>query len=269
MHFSYPVYLHIGSLQIHPHLFFETLAYVVAFLSYLALRRNYGDQVDNLARWWVIAAATMGALVGSKVLNWFEYPRVTLAHLHDPVFLMGGKTIVGALIGGLLAVEVMKKLCRIESKTGDLFAAPLCVGIAIGRIGCFLTGLSDQTFGIATSLPWGMDFGDGVKRHPVQIYEIIFVIALGVFLSRRMRRPFREGDIFRMFMAGYLGFRLLCDFLKPDPKVFAGLASIQWACVAMLLYYARDIIRWMTSKTHIPSAPRPRDAESSSIANAR
>jgi len=48
-------------------------------------------------------------------------------------------------------------------------------------------------------------------------------------------------------MVGYMGFRLACDFLKPDVRVFAGLSSIQWACVAMLLYYARDIARWVAA----------------------
>ena len=245
MHLSFPVYLHAGSLRIHPHLFFETLAYIVAFRAYLALRRNYGDRVDDLDRWWVIAAAAMGALVGSKVLHWFEDPRETLAHIHDPAYLLGGKTIVGALIGGLIAVEWMKKRRGIASRTGDLFAVPLCVGIAIGRVGCFLTGISDHTVGIATSLPWGVDFGDDVWRHPVQAYEILFVLILGTFLLLRMRYPILDGDIFRMFMVGYFSFRLACDFLKPDVRVFAGLTSIQWACVAMLLYYAPDVKHWI------------------------
>src|ERR1700687_941784 len=134
---QFPVYLRIGSLQIHPHWVFEALAYAVAFRLYLTLRRREGDPLDDDTRWWVIAAAAAGAAVGSKVLYWFEDPRLTLAHWHDPIFLMGGKTIVGALIGGLLAVEWIKHRLGITRRTGDLFALPLCVGIAIGRIGCF------------------------------------------------------------------------------------------------------------------------------------
>ncbi len=48
----------------------------------------------------------------------------------------------------------MKRIAGIRSRTGDLFAVPLCVGIAIGRIGCFLAGLADDTYGKPTSLPW-------------------------------------------------------------------------------------------------------------------
>lgn len=241
---SYPVHVHLGSIRLHPHWVFETLAYFAGFRLYIWLRKRRGDAVEDSRRWWVIAAAAVGAAVGSKILYWLEDPRLTLAHWNDPGALLGGKTIVGALIGGLLAVEWAKKRMGIARRTGDLFAVPLCIGIAIGRIGCFLTGLDDHTAGVATNLPWGVNFGDGMARHPTQLYETLFVLALGVFLWRRMRLAHAEGDTFKMFMVAYFSFRLLCDFLKPDVRVFAGLSSIQWACAAMLLYYSSDILRW-------------------------
>ena len=240
----FPLYLRFGGFRIHPHWIFETLAYAVAFQVYLALRRRNGDSIDLASRWWVIAAAAVGAVLGSKLLYWLENPRLTFAHSNDPAFLMGGKTIVGALIGGLVVVEWMKKRLGIVRRTGDLFAIPLCVGIAIGRIGCFLTGLEDRTAGIATSLPWGIDFGDGISRHPTQIYEILFVLALAGVILYVSRKRYVEGDLFKVFMAGYFAFRLAVDFLKPDLRILLGLSSIQWACVMMLAYYARDILRW-------------------------
>lgn len=242
---SFPVYLHLGALQIHPHWFFETLAYAAAFRLYLTVRRYKGDALPDADRWWVIAGATMGAAVGSKLLYWFEDPRLTLQHLHDPAFLLGGKTIVGALAVALFSVELVKKQFEINTRTGDLFALPLCLGIAIGRVGCFLTGLEDHTAGIATSLPWGVNFGDAIPRHPTQLYEVLFVLALGAFLWRQMNRPHVEGDLFKMFMVTYFAFRFLCDFLKPEVRVFARLSSIQWVCAAMLLYYASDVARWV------------------------
>jgi len=49
-------------------------------------------------------------------------------------------------------------------------------------------------------------------------------------------------------MAGYFAFRLLCDFLKPDDvRILLGLTAIQWSCIFMLVYYASDIWRWITS----------------------
>ena len=255
---TFPVYLHLGSLRIHPHWFFEMLAYAVAFRVYLQLRKRLGDAIPDADRWWVIAAAAMGAAVGSKVLYWFEDPGATLRHFADPAYLLGGKTIVGALIGALFAVEAMKKYLGVARRTGDLFALPLCVGIAIGRVGCFLTGTEDHTAGVATSLRWGVNYGDGVPRHPTQIYEIAFAVFLGTFLLAYSRRTHREGDLFEIFMVGYFAFRLCVDSLKPEIRVLAGLSAIQWACVFMLLYYAPDVLRWLRGA---PRTPRTEPAE--------
>jgi len=134
---------------------------------------------------------------------------------------------VGGLIGGFIFVELAKHHLGVGRRTGDLFAIPLCIGIAIGRIGCFSYGPEDHTGGVATRLPWGVNFGDGIPRHPTQLYEVLFALTLGVFLWRRSKQPHTEGDLFRLFMVGYFSFRLICDFLKPDDaRIFAGLTAI-------------------------------------------
>ncbi|MGH9557330.1 MAG: prolipoprotein diacylglyceryl transferase [Terriglobales bacterium] len=242
---EFPFYLRLGPWSLHPHWVLEFLAYTVGFRIYLRLRRKQGDPVSAPVRWSVIAAAAAGAALGSKVLYWFEDPWATLANWRDPAYLLAGKTIIGGLIGGLVAVELTKRQLGVQTRTGDLFALPLALATAIGRIGCFLTGLDDHTYGIPTDLPWGVDFGDGIPRHPTQIYEIIFLLLLAVGIVRKSRRPHENGDRFKLFMVGYMGFRLLVDFLKPGVTV-AGLSLLQWACVAVLVYYARDVRRWMT-----------------------
>ncbi len=254
---AFPYYIYVLGHRIHPHTFFETLAYFVAFRVYLSMRRRFGDSISTPIRWVVVAGAVVGAAFGSKLLYWFEDPQATWIHRSDPSYLLGGKTIVGALIFGLVAVEVMKRYIGLHQSTGDLYAIPLALGIAIGRIGCFLTGLADDTYGVATNLPLGIDFGDGVHRHPTQLYEIVFLLGIIPFLYRILRfipapalnkpRPstrFRSGDAFKVFMVVYLSFRLLCDFIKPYPPLLLGLGTIQWACVLCLLYYSRDIVRW-------------------------
>ncbi len=172
--------------RIHPHPLFEALAYCVAFRVYLYLRRRFGDAISTPLRWAAVAFALAGAAIGSKIVYWLEDPRLTWSHLRDPAYLMGGKTMVGALVFGLVFVEVIKRYVSIKQSTGDLYAIPLAFGIAIGRIGCFLTGLADNTYGVATGLPWGVDFGDGIRRHPTQLYEIVFLLALIPLLYRIM-----------------------------------------------------------------------------------
>jgi len=157
---------------------------------------------------------------------------------------MGGKTIVGGLLGGTIAVEWIKRRLGIKERTGDLFAAPLVLGIAIGRIGCFFAGLTDGTYGTATTLPWGVDFGDGVRRHPTQLYEIVAMAGFYVVIRWFAGRPHLTGDLFRLFLTGYLAWRLVIDSQKPEPR-WGGLTTIQWACLAGLAYYRRDIIHLM------------------------
>lgn len=201
--------------------------------------------MDDPRRWWIVAAAAAGAALGARLLYLLECPGETLRHWNDARFLLGGKTIVGGIAGGWLAVEAAKRLLRIESRTGDLFAVPLAVAIALGRVGCFLTGLGDHTFGLATTLPWGVDFGDGVPRHPAQLYEALFLFVLAGLLTRWRRSAPATGDLFRAFAAGYFAFRLTVDFLKPAVCRGLGLSAIQWVCLLALLALAPDMLRWL------------------------
>ena len=226
----------------HPalHTVFETLAYAVGYAVYRRSRSRSGDILDDDRRWLIIAAAAVGALLGSRILGLLEQaPKLHLTW--SSLLLPGGKTIVGGLLGGWVAVELIKRLRGIQSRTGDLFAVPLCIGIAIGRIGCFLAGLADDTYGTPTSVPWAIDFGDGIPRHPTQLYEIAFLLVLALVLHRYNQRPHREGLTFRLFLPAYLSWRFLIDFIKPQPIVF-GLNLIQWSCLAGLIALFPDIV---------------------------
>jgi len=239
---SFPVYIRIGSLALHPHWVFESLAYLLAFLVFRRRRSQFGDVVNRRTRRLVILAAIAGGLLGSRVLSALEHPGELAAHWNDPSVLLAGKTIVGGLIGGTIAVEWMKRRLGVTVATGDLLVLPLVIGIAVGRVGCFLTGLADQTFGNQTMMPWGVDFGDGIARHPTQLYETVFLAGLSGTLSIVWRRLTTVGDEFKLFMVGYMSFRLAVDFLKPAARI-GGLSVIQWACLAVIAYYVPHVSR--------------------------
>ncbi len=246
MHF--PLEIPLGRYAINAHVVFESLAYFIGFRLYLAQRRR-GDSIGDSNRLAVIAAAAVGAALGSKLLSWFEDPAFTLAHWNSVAALMGGKTIVGGILGGTMAVEWIKRRLGIRTRTGDLFALPIVAGIAIGRLGCFFAGLGDLTYGGPTGLPWGIDFGDGVRRHPTQLYEIAAMGVLALAIRWLARRPHRTGDLFRLFLTGYLAWRVAIDFLKPEPR-FLALTAIQWTCVAALVFYRRDMMHLLRLAIH-------------------
>ncbi len=235
---TFPVYLG-GPLHLHPHFVLEAIAYSVAFR--LALRRFQRGSLDAAQRSLVIVGGLAGAFLGSKGLALVQHWDEWQGGASLMVLLLQGKTVVGALLGALAGVELTKKLIGVRQSTGDAFAIPLLLGMAIGRIGCFLTGLSDRTYGIATTLPWGIDFGDGIQRHPTQLYEIGFLMLVWVFLRWRSQFALRSGDLFKFFLMSYLGMRFFIDFLKPDLPIAFGLTAIQIACVLGLLYYSREI----------------------------
>jgi prolipoprotein diacylglyceryltransferase len=236
----------LGSVVISPHLIFESAAYMIGFALYGTLRRQQGDVLPDTVRSSIIVATILGALAGSKLLFLLEDPFLTARSWTQLSYLLGGKTIVGGLLGGTIAVECTKARLGVTSRTGDLFTLPLIIGMAIGRIGCFAAGLDDHTYGSATSLPWGIDLGDGIPRHPVQLYEIGFLLLLAAALHQR-RAALPEGGQFRAFLMLYLAWRFIIDFLKPGVSL-GGLTSIQWACALALLWYARNTTDWFGAR---------------------
>jgi len=228
------------------HTLVEASAYFVGFRYFLIERRRLAlpALTDTDHSLWIGVAAILGAALGAKLGFWVEDPLRAFGDFPDWRRLLEGKTIVGALLGGLAGVEIVKRALGVRESSGDAFAFPLMLGMAIGRVGCFLAGLADHTFGNPTSLPWGVDFGDGVPRHPTQLYEIVFLIAWAALLYLRRGHLRRTGDRFRGFMIGYLAFRLVIDAIKPVPYAYFGLVSgIQLLCLGGLCYYWRDIPR--------------------------
>ena len=211
---------------------FEILGVALGVVVYTIVRARRGDAVDDRARLSVIIGAAIGAAAGARLLWWLGEPGVPIARI------LGGKTVVGGLLGGLIGVEITKKIIGVEQRTGDLFVLPLITAISVGRIGCFLVGPIDHTAGLPSKLPWAIASGDAIRRHPVALYEIAFLIAL----IPLVRIPTTPGAKFQLFLASYLAFRLAVDFLKPYPlPIFGGLSAIQWACIGGLAYYAKGL----------------------------
>ena len=127
---AFPYFIPIAGRNIHPHTFFESLGYAAAFVIFLLLRGSRGDSLPYPLRWATLATAFAGGTLGSKLLYWLEDPQLTMQHLHDPTYLVGGKTIVGALLGGLFAVEAFKRYMGLRQSTGDRLAIPVAAGIA-------------------------------------------------------------------------------------------------------------------------------------------
>jgi len=223
------------------HAVFEWLALMAGACCYRAVRRRSGaGPLLAGGSFAVLAGCLLGAGIGNKAAFWLDMPQQWPEGGGLAVFFGGGQSMVGGLLGGLAGVEAAKKIAGVRHSTGDGFVFPILLGLMIGRLGCFLAGLHDDTYGLPTGLPWGVDFGDGVRRHPAQLYEIGFAAVLGVFLARLQARcAAQPGLQFKLMLSAYLLWRLLGDGLKPVPYAYPlGLSGIQWLCLLALAGYA-------------------------------
>jgi phosphatidylglycerol---prolipoprotein diacylglyceryl transferase len=156
-----------------------------------------------------------------------------------------GKTITTGLVGAYLSVEVVKLLLGIKAKTGDGLAVPLAIALAIGRWGCFVNGCCA---GRETTLPWCADFGDGVCRHPTQIYESLFHAVWAVILVRLGQRDVLRYQRLKLYLIAYCVYRFAIEFIRiEEPWLgpltyyqvvvigFAGFLGVQWVIDARRL----------------------------------
>jgi len=228
-------------IKINIHLVLEYLAFFVGFRYYLYIRKRTTDTISNNNRLSIIIGAVFGALFFSRLMAFLENP--PLHYSQGIISLLNNKTIMGGLFGGLLGVEFVKKIIGEKQSSGDLFTLPIILGIAIGRLGCLLAGTKEFTFGKETGFYFGMDLGGGLYRHPIALYEIVFLLGL-FFLIRQLQQspqPMKNGSCFKIFMIGYFSFRFMLEFLKPNSYFLFGLSSIQYLCLFCLLYYYKSI----------------------------
>jgi len=206
-------------------------------------RAGIGPLTGNQA-FPIVVGLLAGAAIGNKAVYFIDRPDIWQSFIHGADG-WPGQSIVGGLIGGLVGVEIAKMSTRQPQSTGDAMVWPIAWGIALGRVGCFLAGLRDDTYGEPTSLPWGIDFGDGVPRHPTQLYEIAFLLSFALLLDTARQTLSRvPGLRFKIFLAGYLVWRLAVDGLKPVFVPYpAGLSGIQWVCIAALVLYSPFVAR--------------------------
>ncbi len=202
-----------------------TVAVAAAWL--LSRRRQRALPLDRWERRGVALGAFCGAMIGAKLpfalADWDGL--MTGAAWFD-----NGKTIVFGLVGGYFGVEIAKWALDVRVKTGDSFAVPAAVGVAIGRLACFQAGCC---YGAYTAAPWGVDFGDG-PRHPTQLYETAFHLAAALALVWLERRDLLRGQRFKLYVMAYLVYRFATEFIRPEPQLWLALTGYQWSCLALL-----------------------------------
>ena len=217
------------------HLIFDLLAYAVGTILALKVFKSRTQLIENEnIRYAYYTTVIVGAFFGAFIVGSLN----TYISVESNGSFILGKSILGAIIGGIVAVELFKKIMHIKGSTGAYFVPSLAIGIAIGRVGCFLSGLDDYTYGIATNSFLGYDFGDGIARHPVQLYEsaTMGLFSIYVVYIYFKNRNYFEKHIFYQFILLYATQRFVWEFLKPYETIALGLNVFQFFCLGLIGY---------------------------------
>lgn len=194
--------------------------------------------LDSTNRRWVTAGALLGAMIGAKLGLLLYLPvHEWKQSIHELLLSeWGGRTILGALFGGFVGVELTKKALGITIATGDPYAIGLPLGQALGRVGCFLGGccygrpLEHPAFGLTT--------------HPAQLYEAALDFGVAATLFAIRKQPRAPGLLFRYYLLSYAAIRFVMDFFRGDEKEVLGpLSYAQWFVLACAIALAWDVAR--------------------------
>jgi hypothetical protein len=184
--------------------------------------------LERVARWQVLGVVALGSLVGCALPAFFAGGTVETLTSWS---LLAPKTILGGLLFGFFAIAAFKRLTGNTVDTSDAFARAAIAMMAIGRLGCIA---QHCCYGDVTTLAWGMDFGDGVARVPVQAIEFagLLLLALGMQWLHAGDRM-RGRRLFLLF-ASYGLMRFGLEYLRaPVAETYLAIGFYQW--LALLL----------------------------------
>lgn len=182
----------------------------------------------------VYVAALIGAFLGAKILyllvdGWRHWGRPD-----QWLQWATGKTVLGALLGGYLGVEIAKMLTGYRGLTGDWFALIAPVGIILGRIGCLFHGCCQ---GRVCEPAWfTINDAAGIARWPSVPVEILFnLVMIAVFFVMRRRHQL-PGQHFHLYLICYGLFRFFHEFLRSESRLVGPITGYQLVALVVAAF---------------------------------
>jgi phosphatidylglycerol:prolipoprotein diacylglycerol transferase len=257
-----PIALQLGPIAVH----WYGLMYLIGFALVWLLGRwriNHGKADFTLRDLEdIIFYCVLGVVIGGRLgYVLFYKPGDYLANpLHIFYVWEGGMSFHGGLIGVITVLLIFaRKRGRTLLEIGDFVAPLIPLGLAAGRLGNFING---ELWGRPTTLPWGMVFpqtGDGVARHPSQLYEMgLEGFALFALVWWFARKPRPTGQISAVFIMGYGVFRFMVEFTR-EPDYFLGLLAgglSMGQLLSLPMIVAGAIIFYLSARKSNPAQTR-------------
>jgi phosphatidylglycerol:prolipoprotein diacylglycerol transferase len=247
------MYPSLGVLPTHS--VFVALGVVAAALVFVLEARRRGHTDERMV--YVVAGALVGGAIFMRMGTWLQHLDLDRNAGFAEQWLYGNRSILGGLFGAWLGVHVAKRLVGYRHRTGDLFAPAVAIGMAIGRVGCYLT----EQPGTPTAAGWGITLDAeqaaytgapaDVGLHPSFAYEIVFHLVAFVVLWTWLRhRDLPPGETFVRYVAAYAAFRFLVEFVRGNEVVWAGLTRPQLVLLATIPLLAARVV-WSVRRARV------------------
>lgn len=180
----------------------------------------------------VVVAAYVGARIHGALRDWQLFAIDPAGQLlrSNSLSLFGG-----LFLGGLVMLGFLRWARLPVARVSDELALIAPVLYAIFRVGCFLNG---DDYGVATDLPWGMNFPNGSppvleRVHPVQLYEIAIMVPVWMILRRTYAGPAGARSYDLCILLGVE--RFLIEFLRPGFENASFLPISQWFALSLIV----------------------------------
>ncbi|MEW6709666.1 MAG: prolipoprotein diacylglyceryl transferase [Candidatus Riflebacteria bacterium] len=185
---------------------------------------------------------------GSRLFFLLEYAPEKLNFRDFFAFEQGGLTFYGSLISSFIFDLLYLKFRRIPFwQVMDCIGLAMPVGIAFGRLGCFLNGCC---YGTDCSLPWGVIFPAHGQNpvHPTQLYELFTTLLVFFAVKWFMKIQKNHGEAFLVSTVLYSFFRFFIEFYRAEnPVVFAGLRLSQLIAIGLIALCV--LVRWQIDRS--------------------
>jgi prolipoprotein diacylglyceryl transferase len=224
---------------------------------------------------WGVIGAIVGARLFHVIDQWDYYAK-------DPISILkvneGGLAIYGTIVGGPLVGALYAWYRKLNvARLADVAAAPLVLGMAIGRIGDVINGEHHGTraagFPLAVVYTNPATLGElNVPVHLAVGYELLLDLAIFaglVWLARGLvRKPGgfafnwdprfpRDGMLFWTYLATYSLGRFVVQFYRVDTIFALGLSQAQLLSVLTGMFAIWMLVfQYTRARKYGPSASR-------------
>jgi phosphatidylglycerol:prolipoprotein diacylglycerol transferase len=225
-----PVAIDLGFAKVH----WYGLMYLIGFLGawwlgvHRAKQTDSGWKKDEVSD--LIFYGAVGVILGGRIgyILFYNFS----AFIENPVILLkiwqGGMSFHGGMLGVFIALYLFgRKTSKSFFQVSDFIAPMVPIGLGAGRIGNFIN-MELPGRAAESNVPWAMDFGDKIARHPSSLYQaltegLLLFLILWFISAKQTPRMF----VSAMFMIGYGSFRFITEFFR-TPDAHLGFIAFGW-----------------------------------------